>query len=155
MSMKTVTDGCTLMDLLYVCQETRCFEFKKKKKRLDCWLCFTVPCWRCVCVCVCFEEAGLLVMFYCSMLTLCLWLLCAADNRGRSIVLCGVWISGHCFTGNGECIELFLTAILPLLVFVTAIFILKDFISFFLFSFFLFCNKGCNEGLTSMDWFKL
>ena len=32
MSMKTVTDGCTLMDLLYVCQETRFFELKKKKK---------------------------------------------------------------------------------------------------------------------------
>ena len=31
--MKTVTDGCTLMDLLYVCQETRCFELKKKKKK--------------------------------------------------------------------------------------------------------------------------
>ena len=33
MSMKTVTDGCTLMDLLYVCHETRCFEFKKEKKK--------------------------------------------------------------------------------------------------------------------------
>ena len=33
MSMKTVTDGCTLMDLLYVCQETRCFELKKKRKK--------------------------------------------------------------------------------------------------------------------------
>ena len=43
MSMKTVTDGCTLMDLLYVCP-TRLFEYGAMRTAIEACAARTEPC---------------------------------------------------------------------------------------------------------------